>query len=346
MAEVWLKDVAKAAGVSVSAASHAINGTGTLSQKRRAEILEVAARLGYQRNPLLSRLAARRFRTSGRRQYVPVGYVGFVGENPRLELQAEVPVGLLQEMGKPYGFTFDQHHVVRSRQAAEKLLGSLYRRGVETLLIGGTDLMSLVRTIDLSRFCVLGVGDIDSEFPYNKVERDWSDAVRICFSKLRQAGCRRIGGQFLGGEGQTYQDRLRLGAYLSEQAAHKDIELIPPLLLESDGFGLREAFNEWYFRERPDGIVAWSLDPVYGLLEQGIRMPEDVQVALIYRHLDDPWYDPFAGVTRNLEVGVRQSLRILFDQLTHGERGRPEVPMTHRIRYAWIDGPSVRSGTL
>ncbi|MGC9420231.1 MAG: LacI family DNA-binding transcriptional regulator [Rhodovulum sp.] len=342
MVEVWLKDVAKAAGVSVSAASHAVNGTGTLSQKRRTAILEVAARLGYQRNPLLSRLAARRFRPSGSPRYVPVGYVGFVGENPRLEKQSEVPVEALQAQGERYGFAFDRHHVVRTRKAAEKLLDNLHRRGVEALLIGGTDLMDLVRALDLSRFCVLGVGDIDSEFPYNKVERDWSDAVRVCFSKLREAGCRRIGGQFMGEEGQTYQDRLRMGAYLSEQAAHGDVEAIPPLLLKSGGYAMREVFHEWYRRELPDGIVAWSLDPIYGLLERGIRIPEDVQVALIYRLLDDPWYEPFAGVARNLEIGVRQCLRILFDQLTHGERGRPEVPMTHRVRYPWIDAPSVR----
>jgi len=50
VAKVWLKDVAQAAGVSVSAASHAVNGTGTLAEATRARILTQAAAIAYQRD--------------------------------------------------------------------------------------------------------------------------------------------------------------------------------------------------------------------------------------------------------------------------------------------------------
>jgi LacI family transcriptional regulator len=53
-----LKEVAKAAGVSLASASYAINGTGSLGDATRQHILEVAGQLGYRQN-----LAARATRT-------------------------------------------------------------------------------------------------------------------------------------------------------------------------------------------------------------------------------------------------------------------------------------------
>jgi len=55
---VTLKDVARAADVSLASASYALNGTGSLGEAVRAHILKVADGLGYRRN-----LSARAMRT-------------------------------------------------------------------------------------------------------------------------------------------------------------------------------------------------------------------------------------------------------------------------------------------
>ena len=62
-----LKDVAKAAGVSLASTSYAINRTGSLGEETRAHILKTAEELGYRQN-----LAARATRT-GR-----TGAIGFI----------------------------------------------------------------------------------------------------------------------------------------------------------------------------------------------------------------------------------------------------------------------------
>ncbi len=62
-----LKDLAKAAGVSLAAASYAVNNTGSLGKDTRTHILETAKKLGYRQN-----LAARATRT-GR-----TGAIGFI----------------------------------------------------------------------------------------------------------------------------------------------------------------------------------------------------------------------------------------------------------------------------
>ena len=55
---VTLKDVARAADVSLASASYALNGTGSLGDAVRAHILKIADDLGYRRN-----LSARAMRT-------------------------------------------------------------------------------------------------------------------------------------------------------------------------------------------------------------------------------------------------------------------------------------------
>lgn len=62
-----LKDVAKAAGVSLASASYAVNKTGSLGMDTRAQILKVAETLGYRQN-----LSARATRTG------KTGAIGFV----------------------------------------------------------------------------------------------------------------------------------------------------------------------------------------------------------------------------------------------------------------------------
>lgn len=62
-----LKDVAKAAGVSLASASYAVNKTGSLGEETRIHILKVAESLGYRQN-----LSARATRTG------KTGAIGFV----------------------------------------------------------------------------------------------------------------------------------------------------------------------------------------------------------------------------------------------------------------------------
>jgi LacI family transcriptional regulator len=58
---VTLKDVAKAAGVSLASASYAVNRNGSLGEESRAHILRISEDLGYRQN--MSAKATRTGRT-------------------------------------------------------------------------------------------------------------------------------------------------------------------------------------------------------------------------------------------------------------------------------------------
>ncbi len=60
---VGIKNVAQAAGVSVTTVSHVLNGKGRVNEKTREHVKEVAARLGYRPHPVAQQLAGGRNRT-------------------------------------------------------------------------------------------------------------------------------------------------------------------------------------------------------------------------------------------------------------------------------------------
>lgn len=64
---VTIHDVAREAGVSITAVSHGLNNKGTLSEKTRKRVRETAARLGYEPDPM-----ARGLRNS------PIGVIGLM----------------------------------------------------------------------------------------------------------------------------------------------------------------------------------------------------------------------------------------------------------------------------
>jgi len=60
-----IRDVAEAAGVSVSTASKALNGQGKLREETRERVAQAARRLGFAPNPLAQGLLAGRSFTVG-----------------------------------------------------------------------------------------------------------------------------------------------------------------------------------------------------------------------------------------------------------------------------------------
>ena len=58
---VTLKDVAEKLGVTITTVHKALNGKEGVSEKRRAEIMKVAAQMGYKVNYMASSLSKKKF---------------------------------------------------------------------------------------------------------------------------------------------------------------------------------------------------------------------------------------------------------------------------------------------
>ncbi len=338
MSAVWLKDVANAAGVSVSTASHAVNGTGSIGKKARERVLKLAKEMGYQKSPYLSAIASRRFR--GEAKYVPVAYMAFAGPDGGMSHAPFAHKIPLEQAAAPLGFRIVECVNFTTLADAAKFLDKAYHCGVEGILIGHADQLELVMGLDFSRFSVLCVGDVPARAPFHRIEWDWADATRAATRKLIAAGCRRIGAILPSQKKSSLDDRQRLGAFLSETAG---LNFVPPYLDLTN-----EGLLEWYRTHRPDGLVSFGVPTLYYLREREIRFPEEIPATVI--SLSQPsvpsvnktdWNDPFAGNLRREQELASHAMRMLCDLVTHHEKGPATPPVNHFIRMTWKDGPSL-----
>jgi hypothetical protein len=191
--------------------------------------------------------------------------------------------------------------------------------------------------------------DLPAEFPFDRVERDWGHAVRVCYQRLWKAGCRRIGGliQPEGGE-LTHQDLIRLGAFYAEWRRWGGVEgPEPPLLPFSlDHTTLKTELPKALRTRGWDGLVTWSLSSLYLLREHKSPALRAIRGALILHHSHDQWYAPFPGVSLPHETLAEETLRILYDAFIHGRKGIPEYPHAHRIQGKWVAETTAAESTF
>jgi len=173
-----LKEVAKAAGVSLASASYAVNGTGSLGDDTRDHILRVAQKLGYRQN-----LSARAVRTG------KTGAIGLV----------------LPDLTNPFFPTLAQSVIQTARQRLHSVFATdtegspelevesirlLVERGVDGIVwfpIGDVDtagpLLSGVRTVIIDR-TIAG---------FESIQADYAGGGRLAAQHLVDAGHTSIG---------------------------------------------------------------------------------------------------------------------------------------------------------
>jgi len=332
MPSVWLKDVAKAAGVSISAASHAINQTGTLSAKTRAHVVATAKQLGYRKSPLLSAIAMRRFQPTS--HYLPIGMLSLRGGEHG---GFSAPVETLRKEAEVLGMTCLETACVDSRKTLLHYLAECRAQGVEGILLGHAFQPEWVEGDDFEAFSVLAAGDIKGRFPFHRVEPDWFMAVADCYEKLRASGCGRIGAVFEVQHPISEHDLMREGAFLASARKFN----AEPLLIELDTVS---DVVPWFHRTCPDGLICFTMPTAYALLESGVRAPQDVQIALTYKSdFTDRWYAQFAGPYFSYEEIARRSCQVMYNLITHRERGQPAFPQIIKLHMPWSPGPSLKN---
>jgi len=300
---VTLKDVAARAGVSVTTASQGLRGEGRVAATTRIRIQQAAQALGYRPDPLLARLAARRFKsgtsTSASIVYVTRNVPAWYGRRDEYIRGASVHAEAL-------GHSLERL-LVRElpRRLQREVTGILIGHGIEAADLDG---------LDLSQHAVVVVGQWGEGLPFTRVRGSAFDAVRLCLEHLRRRGCRRLG-LLLPERDQRDADRLELIAAAAVLPAPE--ERLQPFLCS--GACDPSALQHWLQREQPDGLLFW-------------RVEEYQAVPSTWRHLPmlgldvdehDPRYRGLGGCKqRQWPCGMR-ALELVLDMNRYDAQGGP-----------------------
>jgi hypothetical protein len=304
---ISLKTVAVAAGVSVATASLALSGDRRVATATRAKVERCARELGYVRDPMMSSLAAGRFRHSGK----PLAVAACLGDGggwlAQLQLQA-IDLGMAV---RPLDDPLDDLGERAVAEGAAALV--IYHRGMDH---------SLAASFPLP--VVLWEDESPAEPAVDVVETcEWWSITVATVGRLRRLGFARPALALNTATPRHWHDDVRLAAGRS----------LGMPVLEWDGHD--RVLLDFIEQVRPDALAGLVISPHHCLQRHGVALP----FAAMLVH-EGAWSDGIAGWVVDQEQRGRMTLELIEQRLRFG----PRPPRRIIIPPRWRDGPSLRLG--
>lgn len=326
-----LKDVARAAGVSLASASYAINGSGSVGETTRAHILQVAGDLGYR--PNTSAKAMKTGRT---------GVLGLVLPdltNPFFPSLAQAVLQTARRQG--YNVLLaDTGGALEEQRAAIRLLVD---QGIDGLLwfpIDDSNPRTSRPTTDMGRIPIVV---LDRNLPdYDVVLADYAMGGRLAAEHLMAAGHVNIG--VISGPLAASSARHRAEGAIAVIRQHANLawNVENAFALELDPAAARALE-----RREVTAVVAGSdliaIGAMRHLESVGLSVPQDVSIV----GFDDiPWAalntPPLTTIDMPIEAMVVSAIETLVQRIAEGPGARRrtvfDVSLVERLSVRRISG--------
>jgi DNA-binding LacI/PurR family transcriptional regulator len=330
--------IADAAGVHLSTVSLALRNDSRLPEATRQKIHEVAKRLGYSPNPLVSLLLSRvRRRNASYRG--TLGYVHTVPEGtPRLAGRVHQNFrGGAKRRAAELGYNLDEFFL-NPTLSMRRLLEMLHTRNIAGLVIEHMpSALCPQRTLpfDIGSFAAvtLGVPLLKPQLHY--VANDQYMRAVLAARELLALGYRRLGLVIYDHFDVAMAHRCSAGFWAVQEYIPGLAALPICRITESDPQLLRD----WIAQHKPDAILGTHQSMLTLITGAGWKVPEDIGWA----HLDWlPECKPSAGVSGNSEHTGAAAVELVVSQLHRGESGPPAHAMSYLVSGTWQPGKTVR----
>lgn len=331
--------IADAAGVHLSTVSLALRNDARLPESTRKRINEVAQKLGYTPNPLVSMLMARvRRRDSGYR-----GTLAYIHTVPAGTLRLEGPVhrnfisGARRRAGE-LGYNLDEFHLSNEKLSGKRLTAMLQARTIGGIVIEHIPSRLVPERrlpFEIESFAAASLG-VPLAFPQlHYVANDQYMRAIVAARELLALGYRRLGLVLTGSFDSAMAHRCSAG-FWAVQEYIAGVEHVPICRLAQPG---PKPLGDWLKRHKPDAVLGTSESLLEMIQNTGRRVPDDIGWA----HLDWlPRFKPTAGVYGNSEHTGAAAVELVVSQLHRGEAGPPVHAMNYLVSGTWMPGRTIR----
>jgi LacI family transcriptional regulator len=319
---VSLRDVARAAGISVSAVSLALKNSPKISEKRRDEILRMAKQMGYQRDPRITELMEHLRTARPKRSNSNICII--IPELNHAQLVQYSPIrkmiGGIGEIANIAGFGIDYLYLSDSGMSLRRARSILTARGIRGVFIA--PFASGVARIDFDcqDLCVATAGYSIVEPRLDRACPNYLQMMDELLSECSKRGYKRVGLIMTYNEG-GIGHKLFASSFLYYQSSlpPKDrLEMLPKPMISAANV------RKWFDAQKPDVII--SAGSTYEiLLSIGLRIPEDVAFASI--DISQPPNDA-AGMDHRYDLVGREVMKILMTLVNLNITGSIEYPKT------------------
>ncbi|MVA74471.1 LacI family DNA-binding transcriptional regulator [Auraticoccus sp. F435] len=308
-----INDVAERAGVSKTAVSKVLNGTGSISPATRARVLQAARDLRWQ--PSAHAVALRRARS----QTVALVLNGHDGPPSVSVTTAELITGIETTLSsRGYGLLL--HLVDESRDGEADIYRQLVDAGrvdgaILTDSVVGDHRPALLRELGLPAVLV---GTPEAGDPVPHVRTDPRPAIDQAVEHLASLGHRRLG--FIGGPRDRVQAMLRREAFEASVRAH-GLELSAVVSTAYSGEASARATREVLRGPTPPTALLYGNDTmaiagIKAARDLGLRTPQDLSVIGAEGLPVGAWIDPpLTTVQRQVVLRGQVAAQLMLREL-------------------------------
>ncbi len=329
-----IRDVARAAGCGKSTVAKALANLPGVAAATRESVLDAARRLGYRRDPVVSDLAARRWRSRRDASPLTLAYVYdyrgtdlAIGTNPYWHSA--------QAAAMRYGYRLEPFDLAAypSHARAGQVM---WARGYRGLLIGRIMRQDAPVELDWERFTAVGCALGLIRPPLHVVEENrFAGAQRACSAAIAR-GYRRPGYVHCVNYPAEHDDPDRIGGYLFARRRLPAGDQVPVCVC---GFKEADVFRQWVRKHKPDAVIGFN-DTVYWWIgEAGLRVPEDVGYVTL-AHARGVSRNTTGSVCMDAEVGTA-AVELLVGQIHINARGIPDPLHTLHVEPEWHEGETL-----
>lgn len=336
-----MQDVARAAGVHQTTVSLALRNDPRLPESTRERLQQLARKMGYTPDPMLSALNF--YRAGQRGVKAPITMAFLLNFRDRRELAASYPHRQFLDGARAHaeqiGYQLEVFYVGPHGEATgEKIERTLRARGITGLIVGAfADRMTDFQ-MDWTRFSAVQIESQQLGLSLHTVSNDQTTITRLALRRLRALGYRRIG-LVVGEREEFYLRNAFTAGYYVEIAQFADMARVPPCVLPVSGTEqIGSVIVGWARAHRLEAVIGnWHNVPD-ALRTKGWHVPDDVVVA----SLDlNPGHGANAGIRQNHAIVGARAVEQLAILMKTNQRGLVEAPNHTLIEGVWMDGSDV-----
>ncbi len=330
-----MSDIAREAGLSQATVSMALRNHPSIPAVTRKRVQEIAERLGYRPNALVSALMSQLQTGRDERQIsrialidawpLEVGWKAY----PLFARQAEG----MKSRAHALGYRLEEFRLKEDGMTPRRLSKILATRGIAGMIIPPMPRGLSRLHLAWDHFAAVAVNYSLIRPELHRAAFDTYGTAWQAFRALHRLGYRRLGIALTADDNQrTLSHNLGAFSAFSFRLAEKD--RLPPHVCTTPD---RQEFLTWLRTHRPEVLLSYQWEFREWLDDAGLRIPEDIGYACLASAKPN-----FAGIDQNGEAVGAAAIDLLVAQLHRNERGIPMQPTTLLVEGRWVPGPTVR----
>ncbi len=329
-----MRDLAKLAGVSVMTVSLALRNSTKVGDGTRKRIKDLAAKMGYRINPLVS---AQMASIRAKRLIKYEATIGLVMNTPAQGLgigTQKVIEGVVAACSES-GFSCDIFDLSDRDFTPQRLNRILKSRCIHGLIQAPMQKDLSQIGIDTSKIVFVSCNPGTLPQTFNCVCPDYYGDMDMLLHKLHRHGFRKLG-LMLSRKMDRLTNHLWASRFLAFQQT-ENLEKIPPLMPKDVLSFSKKRFLDWLHSFQPDVLIVSNQELFEkGFFDRaGLLIPKDIEVVKV--NINDI-KKGFSGINIMSEEVGRSALKLLAQLMYHNEFGKRDKPISVLVPGLWVDG--------